>query len=995
MMRSPGLLAALVALGWLCGCSHDAPKAPRDPEPDMPRATQPPSALPPEIQEAPTEPPKPVCQAEARRCTAQGQPEACLGDGSGWQSQEACAAQEACLGGYCAPLPPGGDAASLLPLGPGGQVQRWAVVRELPRQLQKSPQDALSKPDKLRWETLCAPQPQATVIEGVRGRRKPAGQALLALKITSARDQELWFKAGAIGELGAWLDGEPLMQHKHDNWYDALPDEWVHKAQVTRGEHILLMHLEQEERWEGRVRLRLHNAQHQRPQDVAISVPWTTQGCGVGQQLQVELERSPVQGGVRLGLSMDPAQLSPRGQGRLPYEVTLVQGDQRHQVRQGELFWEGGALRAQPEASFVLKLPQARGYTLEVSAGGDTWRRELLFHGALHDRVVGLLEAFRAWQAPQGLERGSLESYTWHLEELERLLNQDEPDAGWIETLTAEAESLWSALSQGRDPYQWRSGLVRRAYRSELDGQLQPYMVHVPSGYGPDAEAMPAVMVFHGLNNEPPEALRALIGEARSGGMSRLQARREMPRFPDTGALLVSPWGYGDNGQRLMGEWDVMRVTQEIQRVYRVDPRRVSLTGYSLGGTVAFTAPLHHPDVFSMAAPLCGYPNLMGYQEVRRVKRQPWEEKLLQKRYLYNYAENGLHLPLYVVHGGLDQPARSEVITDRYEKLGYRYHFDLQPELGHNVWDHAYESAGMVRRLMRARLPEQPEQVRLRTGAYRYNKAWWVTLEAMEDSTELAQVDAVWRQRSAELHLTVENVRMLALDTGQLPNSEGGVLYIQGQKLPLAAGPRTWVVHTAQGWTSTGQRPVIQGRHKHRGQSGPLDMARLKPSLVVYGTQDPAQTDTNLLVARDHAQINPRTEAHFPIKADSEVTEQDRKEKTLILIGGPSSNSVTAQVADQLPVKFTADALEMGGERYTGEDVGVSLIWPSPFSDDQYLVLHAGRGFVGTLASRHLPEMAPDYLIYDARMMEQWGATLLDRRPVLAGGFFDEGWRLP
>jgi hypothetical protein len=28
-------------------------------------------------------------------------------------------------------------------------------------------------------------------------------------------------------------------------------------------------------------------------------------------------------------------------------------------------------------------------------------------------------------------------------------------------------------------------------------------------------------------------------------------------------------------------------------------------------------------------------------------------------------------------------------------------------------------------------------------------------------------------------------------------------------------------------------------------------------------------------------------------------------------------------------------------------------------------------------------------------MAEQWGATLLDRRPVLAGGFFDERWRLP
>ena len=52
------------------------------------------------------------------------------------------------------------------------------------------------------------------------------------------------------------------------------------------------------------------------------------------------------------------------------------------------------------------------------------------------------------------------------------------------------------------------------------------------------------------------------------------------------------------------------------------------------------------------------------------------------------------------------------------------------------------------------------------------------------------------------------------------------------------------------------------------------------------------------------------------------------------------------------------------------------------------------RVFRGTLASRNLPEMSPDYLVYSAAdMTVQVGKTLLDQRTVLAGGFFDENWQ--
>jgi hypothetical protein len=127
--------------------------------------------------------------------------------------------------------------------------------------------------------------------------------------------------------------------------------------------------------------------------------------------------------------------------------------------------------------------------------------------------------------------------------------------------------------------------------------------------------------------------------------------------------------------------------------------------------------------------------------------------------------------------------------------------------------------------------------------------------------------------------------------------------------------------------------------------------------------------------------------------ADTEASAADLAQKSLILIGGPASNRVTADLIHSLPVRFEANAITVRGKRYEGRDVGVSLIYPHPKNDAEYVVLHAGAGERGTLASRHLPQLVPDYLVYDGRITVQRGELLLDKRVVLDGGFFDQSWQ--
>jgi hypothetical protein len=211
-----------------------------------------------------------------------------------------------------------------------------------------------------------------------------------------------------------------------------------------------------------------------------------------------------------------------------------------------------------------------------------------------------------------------------------------------------------------------------------------------------------------------------------------------------------------------------------------------------------------------------------------------------------------------------------------------------------------------------------------------------------------------------------------------------------GVRLAIPSGTREAYLEKNPSWRVV---PSLSSRDgKRPNVSGPLDDIQLHPTLVIYGTQVPAETETNRLVAQWHAGVNPRTDISFPVKADTEVTDAELKSHSVILVGRPETNSVTARAG--LPVAFGEGSLRLHNKEHRGEAPGISIIQPSPWSDSEYVVLHAGTDFRGTLASRNLPEMSPDYLIYDAPSMTvQVGLTLLDRRKVLDGGFFDQRWR--
>ncbi len=126
-------------------------------------------------------------------------------------------------------------------------------------------------------------------------------------------------------------------------------------------------------------------------------------------------------------------------------------------------------------------------------------------------------------------------------------------------------------------------------------GRLQPYLLTVPPAYDP---ARPAPLTF---------ALHSLGGTYTQYAVF---SPRQLRQFGDERtSLVVTPLGRGTNGWYTdEAEADVFEVWADVARRFALDPERVALTGYSMGGYGTYKLGTHYPDLFGRAFTAVGPP---------------------------------------------------------------------------------------------------------------------------------------------------------------------------------------------------------------------------------------------------------------------------------------------------------------------------------------------------------------------------------------------------
>jgi predicted peptidase len=129
---------------------------------------------------------------------------------------------------------------------------------------------------------------------------------------------------------------------------------------------------------------------------------------------------------------------------------------------------------------------------------------------------------------------------------------------------------------------------------ARYDGPAIRYALSIPPGYSP-AKPVPLILSLH-FGGDPAGAGRSML-DILIG-----------PALADLGAIIVAPDSMEGGWNTPQNERAVQALLAAVMNAYRVDSRRMLVTGFSMGGAGTWHWANKFPELFSAAIPLAGRP---------------------------------------------------------------------------------------------------------------------------------------------------------------------------------------------------------------------------------------------------------------------------------------------------------------------------------------------------------------------------------------------------
>lgn len=552
-----------------------------------------------------------------------------------------------------------------------------------------------------------------------------------------------------------------------------------------------------------------------------------------------------------------------------------------------------------------------------------------------------------------------------------------------------EGAARIAALRDGKAPWERQNGLVVFGYRSAVDGSAQPYVLRVPAKYDFDhARAGRLDIHLHGRMGVMNE-----LGYLNFVGWDGASNRDEETPF-----LVLHPYGRANNGWHFAGETDVFEALADTHRRFRVDPERIVMRGFSMGGHGAWHMGLQHPGLWSAMSPGAGFVEMKHFQRMKE-PLPAWEEPLLHLYDALDYAANAKNLPLLAYTGDQD-PAieQHRLMVAALKREGAPFTEYVGPQT-----QHRYEPktrATLMVDLAKFRREPEAASVDFVTYTLRFPECKWVRIEGLEQHWQRAEVHA--HDGGADgVVVNTQNVSSLALTLPRSGGADSGrLVHLTVDGGPFA-GPgfpcgKTVRLRKERGTWLLGES---RGLRKRPGLQGPMDDALFGPVVAVSGTGKPwsegMERWTTLELQRFREGWDEFFRATLPERTDGTLTKADIRRKNLYLFGDPGSNAVLRRLLPKLPVRWSADTFAFGAQSFSTRDHLPMLVFPNPESPGHYVVINSGFTFgradwqgSNALQYPHLPDWAA--VRYDPEHFAD------DRRKdTVAAGFFDEQWKLP
>jgi pimeloyl-ACP methyl ester carboxylesterase len=516
-------------------------------------------------------------------------------------------------------------------------------------------------------------------------------------------------------------------------------------------------------------------------------------------------------------------------------------------------------------------------------------------------------------------------------------------------------------LAAGSPSWIKSKGRLVRAYRSTIDGSIQPYGLIIPDSYS--GQPIRLDIWMHGTDRALNEV--AFI----------TQHETTQPVPPEQAYIQLDVYGRSNVSYRWAGETDVFEAIRSVEEQYRIDPKRIALRGFSMGGAGAWHLGLHHPDDWAVFEAGAGYTETKVY--AKKGPLPPYQEAALHYYDAVDYALNGTDVPFVGYGGEIDaqlkasQNIKAQLLRDGQNLPDLRALFLIGPQTGHKWEPGAHRISEHFVEEALARGLEAPAHIRFVTWTARFNRCFWITVEGLTKTWERAEVDGV--RQGNRTTVTTRNVDRIRVDGS-------GPLSLDGQELP-----KTGVFARVNGkWMNAGP---IEGLRKQHALQGPIDDAFMESFLCVRPTGSGTKATVYALETLNQFEkdFSKWLRGGVPVKDDREVTPQDIANNNLILFGDPWSNQLIAKVIGKLPIRWSREEITLGGRTVSASAYAPALIFPNPLNPSRYVVINSGHTFSeddwrGTNANLY-PHIG-DYAL-----------IALDNQEIIHSGFFDEHWK--
>ncbi len=558
-----------------------------------------------------------------------------------------------------------------------------------------------------------------------------------------------------------------------------------------------------------------------------------------------------------------------------------------------------------------------------------------------------------------------------------------------LATGTARAD----ALRRGETPWMGESGV--RGFYSRLDGSAQPYILTMPDGYDPGAKREYRLDIFmHGRDDTVLE--QQFMAKSTTG-----YASKPFGAGPDR--FMLQPYGRYTNASRIAGEVDGLEALASVGKAYPIDQNRIVMAGFSMGGASAWSYIVHHADKWAAGAPGAGFTETEVFLRgaLRGQPQNAVQQTLWKLHDSTAYSANVFNLPVVAYSGEIDgQKQAADAMASAMQEEGLTLEHIIGPKTGH-----AYEAG--ARQQIQDRLDAiaakgrnpVPREVRLTTWTLRYNRMFWLAIEAMGEHWVRARADA--KIDGETIAVTTTNVDALRVEfaVGESPFAVGSRprLVVDGTALTLPAVARDRSlrasVSKASGTWKVGV--AAEALRKAPGLQGPIDDAFMEPFVFVRPTGTPL---SQALGAWAEAQADYAASewVHFfrgepRVKHDRDVTAADIANSNLVLFGDPSSNAVYRRIAARLPITWTSAGVKVGDQIYPADHAPV-FVFPNPLNPRRYVVINSGFTFHDQSNNAMQSPKLPDWAVVDiTKPGNNYRYLPLH---VVSQGFFDEAWQL-